>query len=151
MARRGFRVTVAGGTSILPVSGYVLYDFMPVEEMFNVAEAVVRVFHRFGDYEHRSRNRLKFTIKSLGWDGFRARYRRGARRIHARRRRAAAVRSVRPPRPEQAPGLGACRTADASGGGRRGEHAGERSGHPAGHGSPAAAARQLSCAGCAAT
>ena len=47
---------------------------MPVEEMFNVAEAVVRVFHRFGDYEHRSRNRLKFTIKALGWDGFRERY-----------------------------------------------------------------------------
>jgi sulfite reductase (NADPH) hemoprotein beta-component len=72
--KRGFRVTVAGGTSILPVSGYVLYDFMPVEEMFNVAEAVVRVFHRFGDYEHRQRNRLKFTIKALGWDGFRQRY-----------------------------------------------------------------------------
>jgi sulfite reductase beta subunit-like hemoprotein len=72
--KRGFRVTVAGGTSILPVSGYVLYEFMPVEEMFNVAEAVLRVFHRFGDYEHRSRNRLKFTIKALGWEGFRQRY-----------------------------------------------------------------------------
>jgi sulfite reductase (NADPH) hemoprotein beta-component len=72
--RRGFRVTVAGGTSILPVSGYVLYDFMPVEEMFNVAEAVVRVFHRFGDYQHKSRNRLKFTIKTLTWDGFRQKY-----------------------------------------------------------------------------
>jgi sulfite reductase (NADPH) hemoprotein beta-component len=72
--KRGFRVTVAGGTSILPVSGYVLYEFLPVEEMFNVAEAVVRVFHRFGDYEHRSRNRLKFTIKTLGWDGFKQRY-----------------------------------------------------------------------------
>ena len=72
--RRGFRVTVAGGTSILPVSGYVLYEFLPVEEMLNVAEAVVRVFHRFGDYEHRQRNRLKFTVKTLGWDGFRARF-----------------------------------------------------------------------------
>jgi sulfite reductase (NADPH) hemoprotein beta-component len=72
--RKGFRVTVAGGTSILPVSGYVLYEFLPVEEMFEVAEAVVRVFHRFGDYEHRQRNRLKFTIKALGWDGFKTRY-----------------------------------------------------------------------------
>ena len=72
--KRGFRVTVAGGTSILPVSGYLLYEFLPVEEMFNVAEAVVRVFHRFGDYEHKSRNRLKFTIKALGWDGFRQRF-----------------------------------------------------------------------------
>jgi len=72
--RRGFRVTVAGGTSILPVSGYVLYEFLPAEEILNVAEAVVRVFHRFGDYEHRQRNRLKFTVKTLGWDGFRARF-----------------------------------------------------------------------------
>ena len=72
--KRGFRVTVAGGTSILPVSGYVLYEFMPVEEMFNVAEAVVRVFHKDGDYVHRSRNRLKFTIKTLGWDVFRQRF-----------------------------------------------------------------------------
>ena len=72
--KRGFRVTVAGGTSILPVSGYVLYEFLPVEEMFNVAEAVVRVFHKDGDYVHRSRNRLKFTIKTLGWDVFRQRF-----------------------------------------------------------------------------
>jgi sulfite reductase beta subunit-like hemoprotein len=72
--RKGFRVTVAGGTSILPVSGYVLYEFLPVEEMLEVAEAVVRVFHRFGDYEHKQRNRLKFTVKTLGWDGFRARF-----------------------------------------------------------------------------
>jgi sulfite reductase (NADPH) hemoprotein beta-component len=73
--RRGFRVTVAGGTSIMPISGYVLYDFLPVEEMFNVAEAVLRVFHRFGDYEHRQRNRLKFTVKTLGgFDAFRVRF-----------------------------------------------------------------------------
>src|SRR3954447_5634296 len=71
---RGFRVTVAGGTSILPVSGYVIREFMPVGEMFEVSEAVVRVFHRFGDYEHRQRNRLKFVVKALGWDGFKARF-----------------------------------------------------------------------------
>jgi sulfite reductase (NADPH) hemoprotein beta-component len=70
--RKGFRVTVAGGTSIMPVSGYVLYEFIPVEEMLEVAEAVVRVFHRFGDYQHPQRNRLKFTVKTLGWDTFRA-------------------------------------------------------------------------------
>jgi sulfite reductase beta subunit-like hemoprotein len=70
--RKGFRVTVAGGTSIMPVSGYVLYEFLPVEEMLNVAEAVVRVFHKYGDYQHPQRNRLKFTVKSLGWDTFRA-------------------------------------------------------------------------------
>jgi sulfite reductase (NADPH) hemoprotein beta-component len=71
--KRGFRVTVAGGTSILPVSGYLLYDFLPVEQMFNVAEAVVRVFHRFGDYKHPSRNRMKFIVRAMGWEAFRAR------------------------------------------------------------------------------
>ena len=72
--QKGFRVTVAGGTSILPVSGYVLYDFLPVAEMFNVGEAVVRVFHRCGDYKHPQRNRMKFVVRQLGWDGYRARF-----------------------------------------------------------------------------
>ena len=72
--KKGFRVTVAGGTSILPVSGYVLYEFLQVEEMFNVAEAVIRIFHRFGDYKHPSRNRMKFVVRALGWDGYRARF-----------------------------------------------------------------------------
>jgi len=72
--RKGFRMTVAGGTSIMPVSGYVLYDFLPVEEMLEAAEAIVRVFHKYGDYEHRQRNRIKFVVKALGWDAFKARY-----------------------------------------------------------------------------
>jgi sulfite reductase (NADPH) hemoprotein beta-component len=71
--QRGFRVTIAGGTSIMPVSGYVLYEFLPVAEMQNVAEAVLRVFHKYGDYEHRQRNRMKFVVKQLGWETFRAR------------------------------------------------------------------------------
>src|SRR5919108_3132288 len=70
--RKGFRVTIAGGTSIMPVSGYVLYEFLPVEEMLNAAEAVLRVFHKYGDYEHRQRNRMKFVVKQMGWETFRA-------------------------------------------------------------------------------
>ncbi len=52
-------------------AGHVLFEFLPAGEMFNVAEAIVRVFHRLGDYQHKQRNRLKFLVKSLGWDGFR--------------------------------------------------------------------------------
>ena len=40
-----------------------------------MAEAVIRVFHEFGDYKHKQANRLKFLIKKLGWDGFLAEYR----------------------------------------------------------------------------
>jgi sulfite reductase (NADPH) hemoprotein beta-component len=71
---RGFRLVIAGGTSILPTSGYLLYEFLPAEQMFEVAEAIVRVYHRLGDYQHRQRNRMKFLIKALGWEKWKAHY-----------------------------------------------------------------------------
>jgi sulfite reductase (NADPH) hemoprotein beta-component len=67
---RGFRVTAGGGTAIMCKSAGVLHEFLPVAEMFRSAEAVLRVFKRLGDYEHKQRNRIKFLIKALGWDGF---------------------------------------------------------------------------------
>ena len=73
-SERGFRVTVAGGTATLTRSGNELFEFAPVGEMFNIAEAIVRVFHRLGDYKHKQRNRLKFLVRSLGWDAFKAEF-----------------------------------------------------------------------------
>src|SRR5205085_12487672 len=73
---KGFRITVAGGTSTMARSGQPLFEFAPAGEMLNVAEAIIRVFHRLGDYKHKTRNRLKFLVKSLGWDGFRAEFER---------------------------------------------------------------------------
>jgi sulfite reductase (NADPH) hemoprotein beta-component len=70
--RRGFRVTVGGGTAILCRSGAVLVDFLPADDMLHVAEAVLRVFHRLGDYEHKARNRMKFLIRDMGWDAWKA-------------------------------------------------------------------------------
>ena len=71
---RGFRVTVAGGTAILVRSGGLLHEFIPASEIFRVAEAVLRVFHRLGDYKHKQRNRIKFLVRELGWTKFRAEY-----------------------------------------------------------------------------
>ena len=72
---RGFRVTVAGGTSIMPRSGALLHDFLPAAEIFDVADAILRVYAALGDYQHKQRNRLKFLIKSLGWDRWLDEYR----------------------------------------------------------------------------
>ena len=69
---RGFRVFIGGGTSTMTTAATVLFEFLPVEEMLNVAEAVLRVFHARGDYQHKQRNRMKFLIKSMGWEAFRA-------------------------------------------------------------------------------
>ena len=71
---RGFKVTVAGGTATMTRAGNLLHEFLPAEEMFDCAEAIIRVFHRLGDYKHKQKNRLKFLVKSLGWEGFRAEY-----------------------------------------------------------------------------
>ncbi len=69
--RRGFRVTVGGGTGILPVSGPVLFDFLPAGGILEAAEAVLSVYHRLGDRENRAKNRIKFLIRSIGFPAFR--------------------------------------------------------------------------------
>jgi sulfite reductase beta subunit-like hemoprotein len=81
--KRGFRVAVGGGTAIMCVSGPVLYEFLPAGEMLNVADAVLRVFHELGDYKHKARNRMKFLMKQLGWEGFKAQFEKHLAAVHA--------------------------------------------------------------------
>jgi sulfite reductase beta subunit-like hemoprotein len=71
---RGFRIVVGGGTSIMVKSAVPLHEWLPASEILNVAEGVIRVFKQFGDYKHKQANRLKFLIKSMGWDAWRAEY-----------------------------------------------------------------------------
>ena len=80
---KGFQVTVAGGTSTVCRAGLVLFEFLPASEILAVAEAILRVFHRLGDYQHKQRNRLKFLIKTLGWDGFRREFERELEGVRA--------------------------------------------------------------------
>jgi sulfite reductase (NADPH) hemoprotein beta-component len=85
---RGFRVTVAGGTAIMCRTGVLLHEFVPTGEIYDVADAVLRVFAEFGDYQHKQRNRIKFLVKSLGWERFRAEYQRHLDLVLAEPRRA---------------------------------------------------------------
>ena len=73
---RGFRVTAGGGTAIMTRAGGVLHEFLPASEILRVAEAVLGVFKRFGDYQHKQRNRMKFMIRELGWTRWREEYER---------------------------------------------------------------------------
>jgi sulfite reductase beta subunit-like hemoprotein len=73
---RGFRVTAGGGTAILCTSATVIHEFLPASEIFRVAQAVLRVFKKFGDYKHKQRNRMKFMIRELGWMRWREEYER---------------------------------------------------------------------------
>lgn len=68
----GFRVTAGGGTSTQPTAGLLLTEFLPAEEILILAEAIIRLFHARGDRANRQKNRLKFLIRQLGADAFRA-------------------------------------------------------------------------------
>jgi sulfite reductase (ferredoxin) len=71
-ARRGFRVYVGGGMGSGPHVAHLYSEFLPVEEMFNFAAAVVRVFDRYGERKQRMKARMKFLVQSMGWEKFRA-------------------------------------------------------------------------------
>ena len=71
---RVFQVSAGGGTAILCRSAGLLVDRLPAGEIFAVAEAVLRVFHKLGDYKHKARNRMKFLIQAMGWDAWKAEF-----------------------------------------------------------------------------
>src|SRR5712671_5410609 len=72
--KRGFRVTIGGGLSTLRRAGFLAHEFLPVEQIFEVGEAVLRVFDRTGDRKNKAKARLKFVIDRLGVEGFLAEY-----------------------------------------------------------------------------
>jgi sulfite reductase (NADPH) hemoprotein beta-component len=73
-AGRAFRVTAGGGTAILCKSAGALFERLPAGQILEAAEAVLRVFHRLGDYKHKARNRMKFLIQAMGWEAWKAEF-----------------------------------------------------------------------------
>lgn len=69
---RGFRVLVGGGLSTSPQSAALLYEFLPEEQVLELAEAVLLVFDDRGNRTNKHRARLKYVLRDLGVDGLRA-------------------------------------------------------------------------------
>jgi sulfite reductase (ferredoxin) len=68
--RRGFKVVVGGGLGAVPYQAKVFADWMPVEEILPVAQAIARVFARLGEKQNRARARIKFLVEKLGIEEF---------------------------------------------------------------------------------
>ena len=68
--QRGFRIVVGGGLGAVPHQAKVLEEFLPVEEMLPIVQAIARVFARHGEKKSRSRARIKFLIKNWGLEKF---------------------------------------------------------------------------------
>ncbi len=70
--RRGFRTYIGGGLGGTPMLGFLYSEFLPEEELTNLAAATVRLFERYGERKNRMAARMKFLIKKMGWEKFKA-------------------------------------------------------------------------------
>ncbi len=71
----GFQLLAGGGLSTLRRSAMVVEDFVPLAEILEAADAIVRVFHRIGNRENKAKARLKWAIDRIGKEAFIAEYR----------------------------------------------------------------------------
>lgn len=69
--KRGFSIWVGGGLGTTPYQAKCIYEFIPVERLLPVSQAIGRVFGRLGEKKNRNRARIKFLIAKLGEEEFR--------------------------------------------------------------------------------
>jgi len=68
--KRGFQFFVGGGLGSVPQNAKLFDEFLPEEEMLPMAQAVCRIFGRYGEKKDRARARIKFLIKDWGIEKF---------------------------------------------------------------------------------
>lgn len=68
----GFQVMLGGGLGAQPRHADLLYEFLPTNRIIPLMEGVVRVFDRYGERKSRARARMKFLLRDLGLQGFKA-------------------------------------------------------------------------------
>ncbi|MBT6619274.1 MAG: nitrite/sulfite reductase [Gemmatimonadetes bacterium] len=69
--KRGFKLYVGGGLGAVPHQAQLFNEFVPVEELLPISQAIARVFARLGEKKNRNRARIKFLIAKLGIEEFR--------------------------------------------------------------------------------
>lgn len=63
---KGFLVYAGGGAGAKPTIGWVLFDFLPANELFVVAEALKKFFSDNGNRKNKHQARLRFIFYKLG-------------------------------------------------------------------------------------
>jgi len=62
----GFRVLVGGGMGRTPITGTVIREFLPWDQILVFIEAVVRVYNRYGRRDNMYKARIKILVKAEG-------------------------------------------------------------------------------------
>jgi sulfite reductase beta subunit-like hemoprotein len=71
----GFKLVAGGGLSTLRRNALTVEEFVPVAELFEAADAVLRVFNRIGNRNNKAKARLKWAIDKIGAEAFLEQYR----------------------------------------------------------------------------
>ena len=96
---KGFKIVAGGGLSASPRNALVIHEWTRASEIGRAGEAIVRLFHKLGNRENKARARLKYVLKKLGDDGFRAAYAEARAEVDAE----ATAELSEPPAPLRAP------------------------------------------------
>lgn len=72
--QKGFRVFLAGGLGAKPQLAISVHDFVPENEVYNVAKATKNLFYKNGNRKNKHAARLRFVLKSLGEEEFKRKY-----------------------------------------------------------------------------
>lgn len=91
----GFKLIAGGGLSTLRRSALTVEEFVPLAEILEAADALVRVFHRIGNRNNKAKARLKWAIDKIGPEAFLAEYHAEREKIRAE----GGVPLVLPPQP----------------------------------------------------
>lgn len=70
--KRGFRVVVGGGLGSVAFEAQEYTDFLPEEELFPFAQALLKLFAIHGEKTNRARARMKFLLAKWGLEAFKA-------------------------------------------------------------------------------
>lgn len=63
---RGFKVVIGGGLGSQPMHAVTAYEFLEEQFILPYAEAMLRVFDRYGERKNRSKARMKFLLEKIG-------------------------------------------------------------------------------------
>lgn len=65
---RGFKVVIGGGLGPNPYHAQTAYEFLEEDMILPFAEALLRVFDRYGERQRRQKARFKFLLADIGLD-----------------------------------------------------------------------------------
>src|SRR5438876_737114 len=69
----GFRLTAGGGLGSTPRLAHVLRDFLLMDDLLPLCDAVLKLFDNLGNRKNRNKARMKFVIDKLGFEEFKRR------------------------------------------------------------------------------